>query len=127
MSEFADLVESPSTKILEVSDSKSTVLLKKGQLFEFRIDENPSTGYQLKVDPVDQAVFEWVERYEAFVDYKRDKPFVGAGGTRIYQLQAGDKAGQAPFRIAYARSWEYNGDFDSYKGTKYEYLINVGE
>lgn len=49
---------------------------------------------------------------------------LGAGGTRIYEL-VGHNQGEAPFRIAYARQWEYDGDWDAYEGTKYEYTITV--
>ena len=58
-----------------------------------------------------------------FSDYLADD-FVGSGGTRIYQLQ-GINTGEELLRIAYARSWEYDGDWDSFTGTKYEYLVSV--
>ena len=41
----------------------------------------------------------------------------------MFQLR-GLKAGSGVFRIAYARPWEYDGDWEAYKGKKFTY--NVG-
>lgn len=49
---------------------------------------------------------------------------LGAGGTRIFEL-VGRELGQSQFRIAYARPWEYDNNWDQFEGTKYFYEINV--
>ena len=50
-------------------------------------------------------------------------PILGAGGTQLFELQ-GVKPGQSVFRLAYARAWEYNGDWESFNGTRYSYNVN---
>ena len=73
------------------------------------------------------GIFELQSRYEPFSDYAPgEKPRLGAAGTRVYEI-TGLKQGSALFRLAYARVWEYNGDWDNYDGTKYSYEVTVRE
>jgi hypothetical protein len=37
----------------------------------------------------------------------------------------GKLKGISQLRIAYARSWEYDGNWEKYEGTKYSLVINV--
>lgn len=71
----------------------------------------------------EQSVFTESSRYEPYKNYL-PQPMLGAGGTRIFEI-LGRELGEASFRIVYARSWEYDGDWDKYEGTKYEYVISV--
>lgn len=63
-------------------------------------------------------------RFEPYKRYDPDRPIVGAGGTRIYEI-VGNRAGAQEFKLAYARVWEYDNDWENYTGTKYEYNFTV--
>ena len=47
----------------------------------------------------------------------------GVGGTNLFWL-TGVEAGSGVFRVAYARSWEYDGDWEAFTGTKFSYNID---
>jgi hypothetical protein len=89
----------------------------------FRIDTNPSTGYSLIVDDtVVKGIFTFSSLYEPFASYDPSNPINGAGGTSLFQL-SGIAAGSGVFRVAYARPWEYDGNWDAYTGIKYTFNI----
>ena len=89
----------------------------------FRFDSNPSTGYTLIVDEnATNGVFSSDTQFELKKDYNPDSQMVGVGGTNLFWLQ-GIKEGQGVFRIAYARPWEYKGDWESFEGIKFTYNI----
>ena len=89
----------------------------------FRFDSNPSTGYKLIVDDAAaNGIFSFDQQFERFADYDPSAPVVGAGGTNLFWL-TGLKQGSGVFRIAYARPWEYKGDWEAFEGTKFTYNI----
>ena len=57
--------------------------MKLGETLEFKIEENPTTGYILIVEDSEQDVFKASSRFEKYADYLH-KPVMGAGGTRVY-------------------------------------------
>ena len=107
---------------MSAGDSGATVALIGSQNAYFRFDSNPSTGYKLIVDEsATKNVFEFKTQFERFSDY--DPGMVGVGGTNLFTL-TGIEAGSGVFRVAYARPWEYDGNWDAFAGTKFSYNIN---
>ncbi len=68
------------------------------------------------------GIFSFDSVYHPFADFEPNKHIVGAGGTEIFQLR-GIKAGRGVFRMAYARSWEYDGNWEAYTGRKFTYSV----
>merc|ERR1712232_1235446 len=79
------------------------------------IKENPSTGFTLIVDDSNTDIYSMESRYEPFENFVVH-PLAGAGGVRIFDI-IGKKVGEAPFRAVNARSWEYDHNFENFKGT----------
>ena len=73
-------------------------------------------------DTATNEIFSFETQFEHYADYDPSAPVMGAGGTNLFWLK-GLKGGSGVFRIAYARPWEYKGDWEAFTGTKFTYNI----
>lgn len=81
-------------------ESIDAVVLKLGDIFQIRLDENPSTGYKWFVDVSDGLTI-------LDNQYKSANNLIGGGGYRTWTLVS-TKIGPQHFYGIYARPWERN-------------------
>ena len=75
----------------------------------FKIDENPSTGYEWIIDP-NGCTEEHVKVDQSFdppAQFEGEEQLAGAPGTACFSF-TGKNKGECTFRMAYARNWEFD-------------------
>ncbi|MGC9435587.1 MAG: protease inhibitor I42 family protein [Methanomicrobiales archaeon] len=89
------------------SDNQKTYEIEAGSTITVSLPENPTTGYEWTA----QADGPLTIVDDEFIPPTSD--LVGAGGTRVWTLQA-ESPGTAAFTAVYERSWETTGDEQTY-------------
>ena len=78
--------------------------LKTGEMINFTIHGNPTTGYQWSADQdAANGAFSIQRHYET---NPAGSGMVGVGGLYTFEVTAGDSEGEGIFSISYARPWE---------------------
>lgn len=95
-------------KLTEASDGK-ILTLKKGDLFAFKLNANPSTGYQW-VHSVSGGPANGLDKIgSSFVIPNSQREQVGTPGTE-FQFFAAKEPGTYQFKLGYQRPWEKAGN-----------------
>ena len=68
--------------------------------------------------------FEIHSRFERHEHIHPERDIVGESGIRIFELKTLER-GPTKFQVAYARSWDYDRNFESFAGKKYEFNLDV--
>lgn len=89
-----------STVWLGAVDNGRTVDAGVGDVIVVRLAENPTTGYQWCLEPVEESLLEMED--DAFV--LNSEPQVGTGGTRHFRFRA-KAAGTTPITLKHWRGW----------------------
>lgn len=89
-----------TTKHLSAADNGQTISVKVGDLILLRLDENPTTGYQWQLEPLDERVLELSgTSFEL-----SPSPTIGSGGTREFRFTA-RAAGHARIALKHWQPW----------------------
>lgn len=86
------------------SDNGSTITLKKGDIFEISLDENPTTGYGWNVTSTQGLTV-------LDSKYVKEGSAIGAGGVHVWKLEA-TSSGTDQFFAVYKRPWEPRSEAD---------------
>ena len=110
--ESASLLNLNDEQTLAEVESNGVALAAHGGKAFFAVRENPSTGYRWLVD--DSACNESIVKVTSDYDqpeeiYQGGRRLAGAPGTRYFTF-VGQSVGECTFRMAYARSWEFDWD-----------------
>jgi len=101
-----------SARKVEIGDKDSGKMidLKKGDLLDVVLRENPTTGYGWDViSKVEPCL-----KKHGGPDYKADNKMVGSGGRITFHYIASAK-GKTQLKLAYKRSWEKFPPIKTYK------------
>ena len=108
-----ELFDLEKRTVLAKIEDEGVILEKDGGLTYFSVESNASTGYSWIIDEsaCSEDILTVEESYappepEMIVDGKAVE-MAGAPGTSYFTFTGGDK-GDCTFKMAYARSWEFN-------------------
>jgi len=91
-------------RILTEKNNGDSLNLKINDTVEIKLESNPSTGYSWFLsDNVDEAIVSVTS--PEFMESKKDKELVGAGGYEIFTIKAIAK-GKTDIILNYERPWE---------------------
>eukprot|EP01105_Mastigella_eilhardi_P004616 TRINITY_DN1615_c0_g1_i2.p1 TRINITY_DN1615_c0_g1~~TRINITY_DN1615_c0_g1_i2.p1 ORF type:complete len:114 (+),score=24.45 TRINITY_DN1615_c0_g1_i2:3-344(+) len=100
------------THVVKEEENDKTWTVKVGDTVEFRLDSNPTTGFDWHVIEAGAPTLEFVSREMTGVP----RGLCGAGGTRKIVLKA-IAAGSVTVELHYKRSWEKTGPASTFKAT----------
>ncbi|MDI9393942.1 MAG: protease inhibitor I42 family protein [Euryarchaeota archaeon] len=104
-------------KEITESGNGTTVSLKKGETFYLRLKENPSTGYEWKLN-LSKGLSQVSDRYYPPESKKGIRPLIGAEGVHEWKIKA-DSEGKQLITAIYKKSWENE------TGTEDRFTLNV--
>ena len=92
----------PSITIdIDQADSCQTIQVKNGEIFDLRLQENPSTGFQWSVSPEQTEIIKLTHSV-----YEGDQPQLpGRGGHHLFRFLA-LKPGKTELHLRLVRPWE---------------------
>jgi inhibitor of cysteine peptidase len=100
---------SGTVKTITFQDNGKTITMKKGDIFEVKLEENPTTGYSWATS-VTQGL-------KALDDsYVRQSDLLGAGGIHTWKIKA-TGTGIQKFSAIYKRPWEQTAQDKSFQVT----------
>lgn len=94
---------SPNTVIITENSQSEKYSLRKGDIVKVILKANPSTGYNWKIDIIDDSIIKVVE--EKYVAKKVQDNIVGSGGKKIYLFKVTNK-GNTVIELIYSRPFE---------------------
>lgn len=92
---------SPSSPVLEMEDSGSTVELEVGDTFVVNLHGNPSTGFAWLVEDYDETMIFMSD--STYTENSSSR--VGAGGVFRFEFEA-TRSGTVEVELRYRRSWD---------------------
>jgi len=91
-------------KTLTEKNNGDSINLKINDNLEIKLESNPTTGYSWFLsDKVDSTIVSVTD--PEFIEPKKDKELVGAGGYEIFTIKAISK-GKTSIILNYERPWE---------------------
>lgn len=95
-------------KTLTEKNNGDSINLKINDNVEIKLESNPTTGYSWFLsDKVDSTIVSVND--PVFIESKKDKKLVGAGGYEIFTIKAISK-GKTSIILNYERPWEEEGE-----------------
>lgn len=91
-------------KTLTEKNNGDSINLKINDNLEIKLESNPTTGYSWFLsDKVDSTIVSVTD--PVFIESKKDKELVGAGGYEIFTIKGVSK-GKTSIILNYQRPWE---------------------
>lgn len=95
-------------KTLTEKNNGDSINLKINDNVEIKLESNPTTGYRWFLsDKADSTIVSVND--PVFIESKKDKKLVGAGGYEIFTIKAISK-GKTSIILNYERPWEEEGE-----------------
>lgn len=92
---------SPTTPVLDMDDSGSTLEVEVGDTFTVNLHGNPSTGFTWLVEDYDETMVFMAD--QSYTENSSSR--VGAGGEFTFEFEA-TRVGATDLELRYRRSWE---------------------
>lgn len=104
-------------KEITEADNGTTISLEKGETFYLKLKENPTTGYEWKLN-LSQGLDLVSDKYYPPESKEGEEPLVGAGGVHEWEIKANSEGTQLVTAV-YKRPWENE------TGTEDRFTLNV--
>ena len=104
-------VQAAAMKTFTKPDQGTVQILARGESFEVRLPENPTTGYVWEVEKIPGAVLD-LER-ETFEAETADPRIMGRGGIKIFVFKAREP-GTGEIDLRHRRPWMRDAAIDSF-------------